>query len=60
MHRRGWWAGLGRGRGGGGGEGLVAREVELKQSTHIETDVKHSPRGEKSNALENHSRMSHE
>lgn len=30
----------------------VAREVELKQSTHIETDVKHSPRGEKSNALE--------
>lgn len=52
--------GLGRGRGGGGGEGLVAREVELKQSTHIETDVKHSPRGEKSNALENHSRMSHE
>ena len=30
----------------------VARVVELKQSTHIETDVKHSPRGEKSNALE--------
>lgn len=46
---------------GGGRFGRrVAREVELKQSTHIETDVKHSPRGEKSNALENHSRMSHE
>lgn len=40
-----------RGMTGGFGR-RVAREVELKQSTHIETDVKHSPRGEKSNALE--------